>query len=233
MPPLIALTTSTQKHAEKYVQAIERRGGQVRLLTPEAHVEPGQALEGISGLLLSGGPDIHPRFYGQEIDPSAQVETPNQARDEMELGLLQEALAHDMPVLGICRGMQLLNVAFGGSLIQHIPDHQAEEDGTSAFHLVYVSPGSKLGATMGGGANYRTNSRHHQGLREPQRSAALLASSYTPEDGTIEGLESPGHSWVIGVQCHPEREEEVPRGFLNLFTVLLLRAEGFASSHTP
>ena len=226
--PLIAVTGSSQKGVEMYVASIERRGAAVLLATPDASLSASQMLEGVGGLLLSGGADIHPSCYGREVDPSANVQC-DQARDEMELSLLRQALDLDMPVLGICRGMQLLNVGFGGSLIQDILNHRATEDGQSGIHPVFVSPGSKLGTIIGAGGNYRTNSSHHQGLKEPQRSPALLASAYAPDDGIIEGLESPAHSWVIGVQCHPERENEVPRGFLNLFGGLVEWAERFTA----
>ena len=193
--------------------AITRRGGEVRVLTPRDRGGLAEALEGVGGLLLTGGVDIHPKRYGQEIDPSAGVKT-SPARDEAEFSLLREALDRDMPVLGICRGMQLLNVAFGGSLLQDITGHRLPD---GERHPLFVSPGSKLGAIVGAGTHHRANSHHHQGLKEPQKASALLASAYMVGDGVIEGLESPAHSWVIGVQCHPEREDEVPRSFLNLF----------------
>ena len=199
----------------------------MRLLLPGAWDDDPQALDGVDGLMLTGGSDIDPSCYGQEADPHAGVES-RPERDRMELALLGEALARDMPVLGICRGMQVLNVGFGGSLIQDLPNHRAPAPGADGHpalrHSVYVSPGSKLGAIVGAGGFYKTNSLHHQGLKEPQRAPALLASSYSMDDGVIEGLESPAHSWVIGVQCHPEREEEVAKGFLRLFDGLLDRA---------
>ena len=221
--PLIAVTASSEKHAQAYAESIKSRGADVRLLTPGAGLTPAQALDGVGGILLSGGPDVHPQRYGQQVDPAAHVK-PDQSRDEMEFALVPLALSQDMPVLGICRGMQVLNVTFGGSLIQDIPDHQA------AVHSVFVSPGSKLGAIIGAGGYFRTNSRHHQGLRDAHRARDLLASAYMPDDGIIEALESPAHSWVVGVQCHPEREDEVPRGFLNLFDGLVQWAERFAET---
>jgi putative glutamine amidotransferase len=234
--PLILVTSSSEGKARPYIDSVTRRGGTVRVAVPSAGFDVEQALSSVGGLLLTGGEDVHPRFYGQGIDPAAGVEA-DQARDEMEFALLRSALAADMPVLAICRGMQLLNVTFGGSLLQDIPGHRSETENRkqppAAVHPVFVAPGSKLGAIIGGGAVYhRVNSQHHQGLKDPQKATALLASGYMPEDGIIEALESPVHSWVIGVQCHPEREDEVPSGFLNLFDGLLDRAEDFASS-TP
>ncbi len=237
--PVIVVTSSASDAAERYVAAIESRGGEVRLLTPDVGMSAPEALEGIGGLLLSGGPDIDPSHYDHPREPSTGRS--NKPRDRMELALVREALERDMPVLGICRGMQLLNVAFGGWLLQDIPGHRGEVqpggERESAEHSVYVSPGSKLAAVIGAGAVYRkVNSRHHQGLRIAQMAPALLASAYMPEDGVVEGLESPRHEWVIGVQCHPEREDEVPRAFLKLFDGLLEWAERFiaqgAALHT-
>jgi len=213
----VLVFASSAQDAVPYAGSITRRGGKVRVLTPRHRVGATEALEGVSGLLLTGGADIHPKYYGQEIDPSAGVKT-SLARDEAELPLLREALERDMPVLGICRGMQLLNVAFGGSVLQDITGHRLPD---GERHALFVSPGSKLGAIVGAGTHHRTNSRHHQGVKEAQKAPGLLASAYMVGDGVIEGLESPAHSWVIGVQCHPEREDEVPRSFLNLFSNFL------------
>jgi putative glutamine amidotransferase len=193
---------------------IEQRGEHTRLLTHRFKGNVAGIIEGVNGIMFTGGEGIHPSFYGQEIDPSA-VGTTKLARDEFELALLREALHRDLPVLGICRGMQLINVGFGGPLLQGIKGHDLIP---TERHSIFISPGSKLGAIVGAGVHHRTNSYHHQGLKDPQKAADLLASAYSIEDGVIEGLESPLHSWVIGVQCHPERPEEVPRSFGNLFS---------------
>ena len=151
-------------------------------------------------------------------------------RDQFELDLLRGALVRHMPVLAICRGMHLLNVALGGKLIQDIPNHRAgpaAEDRKSAYHRIYISPGSRLGAIIGAGGFVRVNSRHHQGLREAQKAGPLIASAYSLDDGIIEAVESPDYDWVIGVQWHPEREDEMPKGFGNLFQGFVERAETF------
>jgi gamma-glutamyl-gamma-aminobutyrate hydrolase PuuD len=214
---LIAVTASTEAEAEPYVASLVARQGTTRILTP-AGWDNAASMQGVSGLLLCGGDDIEPSYYGAERDPRAGGSHPE--RDEMEMAVLRHALDQGMPVLGICRGMQVINVAFGGSLLQDFAGHCNAEPGAespSIRHEVYVSPGSKLGAIMGGGAIYKTNSLHHQGLMEAQRAPGLRASAYHPVDGVIEGLESPDHRWLIGVQCHPERESEVAKGFLRLF----------------
>ena len=208
---------------------MESMGAQVRLITPESDASASDLLEGSGGLLLSGGPDVNPALYGASADPGANLEL-CPALDALELRLLDYALGHDMPVLAICRGMQLLNVACGGQLIQDLPGHKAEKsDGCwiPERHLIYLAPGAKTAAIVGSAGFFRVNSLHHQGLREAQRSPSLMTSAYSVEDGLIEGLESPAHSWVIGVQCHPERQDEVPRSFANLFVAFYERAELF------
>ena len=184
-------------------------------------------MRGVGGLLLSGGPDVDPTLYGIVPEPEATL---NVCRplDDLEISLLNYALDQDMPVLAICRGMQLLNVAFGGSLIPDIPGHrdvQDEDDLAPLRHLIYLAPGAKAAAVIGSAGFFRVNSIHHQGLREAQRSPRLMSTAYSVDDGIIEGLESPEHSWVIGLQCHPERRDEVPRSFSNLFAAFLDRAE--------
>ena len=224
---LVAVTSTNEQNAREYIQALDS-GARTRLVLPqELCLPPDGLLEGVGGLLLTGGPDIAPRNYGEVPDPEDRLEV-SRDLDSLEMGLLQYALEHDMPVLAICRGMQLLNLAFGGRLIHDIPGHKAElKDGcwASVKHSIYLSPGSKLAAILGTGGFFRVNSRHHQGIREAQKAPRLLASSYSLEDGIIEGLESPKHSWVVGVQCHPELHDEVPKSFANLFAAFVERAE--------
>ena len=223
----VAITSVNLCNSRPYVQVMESLGAEVSLLIPPED-RPAQAvLEGIGGLLLPGGPDVDPGLYDAAPDPDANLEICPQL-DELELRLLDFALGHDMPVLAICRGMQLLNVACGGQLIQDLPGHKAEGDDGCWIpekHLIYVAPGAKAAAIIGSAGFFRVNSLHHQGLREAQRSPQLMTSAYAVDDGLIEGLESPSHSWVIGLQCHPERQDEVPRSFANLFAAFHERAE--------
>ena len=226
---LIGVTTSNGGSAGRYVASLESRGAQARVLTPERFTSLEEAMDGVSGLLLTGGGDVDPALYGEALDGSMGIEP---ERDEMEMALFRYAIEEDMPTLGICRGMQLINVAMGGRLIQDLPGHTLPEF-QSAVHQVYVSPGSRFGAIIGAGAIYRTNSRHHQGLKEAQRAPSLMASAYHPEDGIVEALESPEHPWLVGVQCHPEREDEVPKSFGKLFEWLAGWAERYEAGDMP
>jgi putative glutamine amidotransferase len=174
---------------------------------------PGQSLDGCAGLLLTGGVDIDPRLYRQ--DPSARTQEWNRERDDFEIGLLHEALGVDMPVLAICRGHQLLNVFFGGGLLQHIDseEHRAlnDEGHSSRWHGVSLSRGSRL-ASIYGFEKINVNSRHHQAVT-PEVLGKGLRVAAVSDDGLVEGVESESHAWVVGAQWHPERDEEQTPGF--------------------
>jgi putative glutamine amidotransferase len=229
----VVITSSTAKNARRYIEVMESAGADVRVLLPDDHsvIATEELMSNAGGLLLSGGPDIDPALYGEEPDPDAGL-TLNRPLDDLELRILAYALEQDMPILAICRGMQLLNVAFGGKLIQNLPGHRSEKiDGkwVSASHTIYVAPGAKAAPVIGMAGFFKVNSLHHQGLKEAQRAPRLMTTAYEVDDGLIEGLESPEHSWVIGLQCHPERQDEVPKMFNNLFLGLHERAETFFS----
>ena len=230
---VVAITSVSQRNARRYVDAMESAGSETRVFLPEVHagVSTAELMRGVGGLLLSGGPDVHPARYGQEPDPKAGLKLAPEL-DELEFRVLEYALSADMPVLAICRGMQLLNVAFGGRLIQDLPGHRSDEDRDPVTHQIYVAPGAKSAAIIGSAGFFRVNSYHHQGLNEAQRAPRLMSTAYSVEDGLVEGLESPEHSWVIGLQCHPERQDEVPRTFANLFAGLHDRAERFEAALT-
>ena len=234
--PIILVASTSGRDARPYCDSLERRGAQVRLALPDQTLPSGDPLNGATGLMLTGGEDVDPPIYGKHPDPAAGLET-NRHRDDMELALLSHALERDLPILAICRGMQLLNVAFGGKLIQDLPNHKSNAEAENgelevAYHQIYVSPGTKLAAILGSGGFLKVNSIHHQGLREAYKSSVLLASAYSLGDGLIEGLESPAHDWVLGVQCHPERETEVPKSFGRLFQAFVERAETAAEKNT-
>ena len=231
---VIAITSIDAENARRYVEVMESIGSQVRLLVPETHghLAAEEVMDGVSGLMLTGGPDVDPELYFQEPDSNAGLDI-CRSLDDFELRVLDRALELDMPVLAICRGMQLLNVAFGGRLIQDLPNHRSEMvngQRESADHQIYVAPGAKAAAVIGMAGIFKVNSHHHQGLTEAQRAPRLMTTAYGVEDGLVEGLESPQHSWVIGLQCHPERQQEVPKLFSNLFSGLHERAESFVSA---
>ena len=223
----VAITSTDPQSPRRYIQVMEYSGAQVRPLTPGDSQPTEELMDGVGGLLLPSGPDVDPVLYGAVPDPQTELEA-CRPLDNLDLRLLGYALDHDMPVLAICRGMQLLNLAFGGWLIQDLPGHRAvRKDGrwVSESHPIFLSPGSKAAAVIGSAGIFRVNSRHHRGLREAQKSPRLMATAYSVDDGIIEGLESPEHSWVIALQCHPERQDEVPRTFANLFDAFHDRAE--------
>lgn len=189
---------------DAYVRAVERGGGLPILIAPGA---PEAVIAGyldlIGGLVLTGGGDIDPACYGEA--PHATVAGVSQARDAMELAVVRGALARGLPVLAICRGMQLLNVALGGSLIQHIPaafvgsQHQQEEPRDAVTHDVRLTAGS-LVARVCGAAAFPVNSMHHQALGRVGEGLAVTGHAL---DGVVEACEMPGRP-VLGVQWHPE-----------------------------
>ena len=234
---VIIISSFDPRNASRYIGIMESLGAEVRLLIPEndGHRTSGDLMDGAGGWMLPGGPDVDPALYHQKPDPEAGLEI-NRPLDDLDLRLLDHALEHDMPVLAICRGMQVLNVVFGGGLVQDLPGHRNQPPARSSedsgplpaeplSHEIYLSPGSKAAAVIGLAGFFKVNSLHHQGLYEAQRSPRLMTTAYGVEDGLIEGLESPEHSWVIGLQCHPERQKEVPRIFANLFAAFHDRAE--------
>ena len=174
-------------------------------LTPDP-VMPGPdlTLEGYAGLLLTGGTDVDPRLYGEERIP--ETEEPDTPRDTCELKLIEEALQRHLPIFAICRGHQLLNVYFSGTLIQDLgtPKHeQRPEDQYLPAHEVVVEADSLLASTTGLG-RLSVNSRHHQAVARVGN--RLRVSARDPEDGVVEALELEGHPFVVSVQWHPENQ---------------------------
>jgi len=222
--PVIAVPASSQAEAQPYVDALTPWEAEPLVLLPGG-MPPGEALERIDGLLLIGGADVHPRRYGAEPDPSAELEL-DEARDALDFVLLEGALARDIPVVAICRGLQVLNVVSGGTLLQHVSGHRNDDSaqGASIQHRIWIAPGSKLASIVGAGGQVRVNSLHHQGLTEAQRAPRLMATAYAVDDGIVEALESPHHRFVVAVQCHPERADELPQQFQRLFSALAYQA---------
>lgn len=153
-----------------------------------------RSLDLLDGLLLSGGTDVNPVRYGERRHP--KTEDPDDPLDELEMGLLRDALAANLPVLAICRGMQLFNVVHGGSLVQHLERHASPD----ALHDIQVVPNSRLAAIVGEGEHV-VNSRHHQAVA---RVGGGLIVSAKSSDGVIEALERPGPAFAVAVQWHPE-----------------------------
>ena len=206
MNPLIGITRCSK--LDDYVASVEKTGARVRVL--EVSDSPRKVLDEIDGLLLTGGGDVDPVFYGEERHPS--VEDAEPGRDEFEVDLARRAVEADVPVLAICRGAQVLNVAMGGSLVQDIPSavqteltHTIQEPKDEVAHDVSVARGSRLQAALGDSLSdahtCRVNSRHHQSVGRLGRG---LAASATAHDGVVEAIESPEKSFCIGVQWHPE-----------------------------
>ena len=230
--PKIAVTCSNPQKGKPYVEMVSKYGANPVVMTPKESLSDLSSIDGFDGVLLSGGVDIHPKFYGCQPQPGSGS-VYNQPLDDFEIKLTQHALDADMPVLAICRGMQILNVACGGELTQDLSGHREDSDRTdgifdpatkSNFHRIFISPGSRLSATVGSGGFVRVNHRHHQGVKESQKSEYLMSSAWSMEDGLIESLESPTNDWVLGVQFHPERRGEIPPHFDKLFETLVFKA---------
>jgi putative glutamine amidotransferase len=183
-----------------YVHAVHASGGRAVLITPD---DPDvDILYRIDGILFAGGSDVDPALYGESPHPTANVRP---ERDAAELVLMRAAIEADLPVFGICRGMQLMAVAYGGRLHQHLPDlfghhnHRPVTGPKFGEHPVRLAPGSACHAVLGD--SVVVNSFHHQGIAHPGR---LTPTGWSPEDGLVEAVEDPQRSFVIGVQWHPE-----------------------------
>jgi putative glutamine amidotransferase len=190
-----------------YVDAVAGAGGVPVLLPPLPGLIPA-AVDRLDALVLIGGPDVEPVRYGQDVGPDTQPPQPE--RDEAEFGLLAAAVAGRAPVLAICRGMQLLNVARGGTLHQHLPDLFGEHDGSPGpgaygSHPITVLDGSRLAGALGRAELDDVPAYHHQGVDVLGKD--LVASAWTG-DGLVEAVEDPSLPFCVGVQWHPEVGED-------------------------
>jgi putative glutamine amidotransferase len=177
----------------------EEKRGSYRAALRQAGIEPVEGvadLAGLDGLLLAGGTDVDPDLYGAARE--AATDEPDRVRDRMEGALLDETLERDLPVLGICRGLQFLNVRLGGTLRQHIEGHKCPKQ--REVHRIAIAPGSRLEAILEA-REYVVNSRHHQSA---DRLGEGLTVTATAPDGVVEALELPGKRFVLAVQWHPE-----------------------------
>jgi len=217
MKPVIGVTTyltearfgawelETALVPASYVKAIEGAGGRPVLVPPSENAVE-ETLDALDGLVFSGGSDLDPETYGQ--DPHPETKEVHPERDRAELALLEAALARNTPVLAVCRGSQVLNVALGGDLVQHLPEVVGDEKhkhtpGRFADHDVMLERGTRLSALLGKRAPVK--SHHHQGFG---RLGSGLREAARAEDGTIEAVEDPSKRFALGVLWHPEAGED-------------------------
>jgi putative glutamine amidotransferase len=201
-----------------YMRAVEKAGGIPVVLPPLGHDAIAPLLDRLCGVCLSGGPDIDPHGYGEGAHPQLGPTEPD--LDAFELAIAQLADARGMPMVGICRGAQALNVARGGTLHQHLPGHRQTEPATATTHSVLVDPGTRLAALLGTDL-LRVNSFHHQAV---DRLGGGLRAVAHAADGTVEGVEMPGSRFVVGVQWHVEGLVAQPRHRV-LFEALVTAAD--------
>jgi putative glutamine amidotransferase len=194
-----------------YVTEVQRAGGIALALTPDGYLvdHPDELLDRVDGLILSGGGDLDPATYGAERHPETSQVSPE--RDAFELALTRRAVERDLPVLGVCRGIQVLNVAFGGTLVQHLPErvgHGEHRRVAGSFdgsdHDVRLTEGS-LAARAAGELQHGTKSHHHQGIDE--LGDGLVVTGVSTLDELVEAIELPERRFVLGVQWHPEADE--------------------------
>jgi putative glutamine amidotransferase len=207
MKPVIGITRN--RRPNDYEGAVRAAGGEPRLLDWDT-ASANSALDGIDGLLLTGGGDVHPKHYQQAISPRLDLAEPG--RDEFEIAVSRAALDRNLPILAICRGLQVLNVAAGGTLLQHVPDavgdtvsHSIDEPKNRIAHQVRVAPESVLARALGLNLTAvdtcAVNSRHHQAV---DRVAPGFVVSATAPDGIVEAIERRDRRFCVGVEWHPE-----------------------------
>ena len=223
---------STMRVAATFgTRATEARIAPYERALREVGIEPvrnPQSLESLDGLLLTGGSDINPVHYNQTRIRDS--DTPDDARDILELRLCKEALAADIPVLAICRGLQLMNVVCGGTLVQHLASTEvhrqkprdAEPGKHPAAHRIWVGPNTRLAEIIGAGG-HDVNSRHHQAIESLGQGLIVSAIS---EDGVIEGIEKPGAAFAVAVQWHPEDRVHSSEADRKLFEAFAAKISG-------
>lgn len=198
--------------SQPYEEALRAAGIEPVLISPDSAIP-----QGTSGLLLMGGSDVNPALYGEARH--AETQESDDARDELECALIRDTLARDLPLLAICRGVQILNVQHGGTLVQHLDSTERHrrrtEDRGLPAHQVEIVPGTRLAFIAGNTRTWDVNSRHHQAIE--RLGEGLLISARDPEDGIIEAVERPDKRFVVGVQWHPENMSPVDDRQARLF----------------
>ena len=204
MKPVIGITPCSR--LDDYVESVKRAGGEPRVLSNDD--DPATILAEVDGLLLTGGLDVDPAHYGEAPHPTTEA-APD--RDRFEIPLSRGAVAQDVPLFAICRGVQVLNVAAGGTLVQDIPTaidaglaHAVDVPKDQIAHSVRVTPDTRLAEALGASTELSAcdvNSRHHQAVG--RLAPAFVASAVSP-DGIVEAIERPGAAFCVGVQWHPE-----------------------------
>lgn len=238
MHPIIGITCTTMGSGESssghgigvnYINAIEHAGGTPVLLPLiQSNCRIGDFLNLVDGLLLSGGVDVDPFLYGEE--PQPEMGKIDVDKDRVEMSLIPKTLEMNMPVLAICRGIQMLNVAAGGTLYQDIYmrsdatlKHRQDAPRWYATHNIQIQAGSRL-LNILGHSTIRVNSFHHQAVKEV---APDFVVSAVASDGVIEGIESTRHDFAIGIQCHPEGMWQNNPPITNLFVAFVKAAEAY------
>jgi putative glutamine amidotransferase len=236
----------TLRKIQLYADAIRLNGGNpvpIDVATPAA--ERDRLLAGMAGLLLAGGPDIDPALYGEEPAGAADVDP---ARDLLELTAWRAAERRAVPILGICRGLQAINVFSGGKLLQDVPSHAGTPygHGPAHTHFLEIAPDSRLGRAIASAApdgvagadpeddmlELEVNTYHHQAVRHDTLAAGLRAVAWSDSGAgrLVEGLEGQGGRWLVAVQCHPERTESTPEEFAGLWADFVRAAARFATT---
>jgi len=219
---------------ELYLAAVTRHGGEaIPVDARTALRDRDEALDRMDGLLFSGGADIHPSRYGEAVVGAESIED---ARDALEAGAWERAGARRVPVLGICRGLQAINVFSGGTILQHVDGHAGPGWGTgpAATHPLRLVAGTRLWDVLGAPDSLLVNAYHHQGIREQDLAPGLRAAAWADSSAgpLVEGLEATDGRFVVGVQCHPERTESTPVEFERLFAAFVAAAAARAAGPT-
>jgi putative glutamine amidotransferase len=239
--PVIGITAKqdspewVKRELNYYIEAVITAGATPLIIAPNRTAPTTELpLARLSGLLISGGADINPKSYGEEPN-GAYLSEIDLMRDQLEITLVRLAAKQNLPILGICRGHQVINVAFGGTLKQDIPGHMVEgHDGPKWLqHSVRLLHGSKIQQILGL-KSVLVNSRHHQVVTNRRLASQLTATAYSEtEPEYIESIESSHHTWLLGVQWHPERTPEVPDYHAKLFTTLVQAARNYQTALLP